>query len=624
MSKKITISIILIGCLLTISIANVNALALKSDKKQINSQDSFESLNGGIDWWPMFKHDSTHCGYSNSNIAPAPFGVLWNYSTNGEIYSSPSVVNNKNYIGSNDDYLYCLSTESYDELWKYKTDDDVKSTPAVYENKVYFGSRDKYVYCLNADTGIEIWKFKTDGFVYSSPTVFDDKIYIGSQDGYLYCLNPDTGSAFWSFKYKYEDYSIFSSPAVVDGNVFFSTVGKANVFCLDAQGNGDGTTDMKWIKTIQGYSYSSPCVANDKVYVGSDDEYLYCFDTDTGNEIWKFKTGGAVRSTPSFAYGNIYVGSDDGKIYCLNAENGQKIWSFLPLAGGISSPIIVDGKVYFGAASTINPNIYCVNADTGHVLSRMKIGGMQSTASPAFADEKLYIGSDDGKIYCLTQAPNTPTINGPTNGKIKTTYSYSFCSEHLYGHELYYYINWGDGTNTGWIGPYSSGEEITKSKSWDQGSYDIKAKAKDEYGVESDWASLKVTMPRKRSANSEEGDFNKLFFYDDIEVGWWGSDIVSISIKPEIQPHPFAFPKFYSDLTIVGKTDYLRLRNHKTDEVYYSAEGKLVELKINCMFASFGGYASEGGSFYYISSPWFHVGPRFPAFIYNLSIKVLD
>ena len=60
-----------------------------------------------------------------------------------------------------------------------------------------------------------------------------------------------------------------------------------------------------------------------------------------------------------------------------------------------------------------------------------------------------------------------------------------------------YIVDWGDGTNTGWLGPYSSGTSIIESHIWNKtGAYIIKAKAKDPYGLESDWSDpLPVNMP---------------------------------------------------------------------------------------------------------------------------------
>ena len=97
-------------------------------------------------------------------------------------------------------------------------------------------------------------------------------------------------------------------------------------------------------------------------------------------------------------------------------------------------------------------------------------------------------------------APEKPTIQGPTSGKVKTSYDYTFSTTDPNIDQVYYYIKWGDGNNVEWDGPYISGQEITLSHSWkDEGNWIIEAKAKDPDGAESSWARLSVQMPRTRT-----------------------------------------------------------------------------------------------------------------------------
>ena len=94
-------------------------------------------------------------------------------------------------------------------------------------------------------------------------------------------------------------------------------------------------------------------------------------------------------------------------------------------------------------------------------------------------------------------APTEPTISGPGKGIPGETYLYSFQSTDAENHDIYYYIDWGDGTSTEWDGPYNSGQIAGISHIWEEkGTYTIQAKAKDSYGVESEWTTLDVTMPR--------------------------------------------------------------------------------------------------------------------------------
>ena len=62
------------------------------------------------------------------------------------------------------------------------------------------------------------------------------------------------------------------------------------------------------------------------------------------------------------------------------------------------------------------------------------------------------------------------------------------------GDHIYYLIDWGDGTSSGWIGPYEPGETVCISHVWsDEGTYQIKAKAKDQDG-ESKCAVYSLTL----------------------------------------------------------------------------------------------------------------------------------
>jgi len=62
------------------------------------------------------------------------------------------------------------------------------------------------------------------------------------------------------------------------------------------------------------------------------------------------------------------------------------------------------------------------------------------------------------------------------------------------GDDVYYLINWGDGTSSDWIGPFAPGETAIISHDWsEEGTYEIEVKAKDQDG-ESKWAVYTLTL----------------------------------------------------------------------------------------------------------------------------------
>ena len=98
--------------------------------------------------------------------------------------------------------------------------------------------------------------------------------------------------------------------------------------------------------------------------------------------------------------------------------------------------------------------------------------------------------------------PDRPT--GDTQGNYGEEYTYSTKSTDPEGDQLQYLWDWGDGTNSGWIGPYNSGQTVEISHTWDEeGDYEIKVRARDTSGLMSDWSDpLQISMPRIRIFNN--------------------------------------------------------------------------------------------------------------------------
>jgi hypothetical protein len=95
--------------------------------------------------------------------------------------------------------------------------------------------------------------------------------------------------------------------------------------------------------------------------------------------------------------------------------------------------------------------------------------------------------------------PNKPT--GPASGKPGTVYTYSTSTTDPNGDQVYYLWDWGDGSQSNWLGPYNSGVTINTTHTWTtKGSYSIKVKAKDTFGTESSWSDpLPITMPKNNA-----------------------------------------------------------------------------------------------------------------------------
>lgn len=95
--------------------------------------------------------------------------------------------------------------------------------------------------------------------------------------------------------------------------------------------------------------------------------------------------------------------------------------------------------------------------------------------------------------------PDKPSITGPNSGKPKIKYEFTIVTTDPDNNDVYYFVDWGDGTNSNWEGPNKSGQEIKLEHNWSNAEkYTIKVKAKDIFNEESQWETFEINLPRNK------------------------------------------------------------------------------------------------------------------------------
>jgi eukaryotic-like serine/threonine-protein kinase len=314
MSQKLckTTCTLIVALLVLAAFASCIALYASGAEPSSDTSDSLAANE-----WPMWRGNASHA--SQGADGPISLALAWNYTTNGAVIASPSIVNGVVYVGSQDKNLYALDAYNGILVWKFATQDAIVSSPAVVDGKVYTGGDDGYVYCLNAETGELEWKTFVDGnkeYTYgslvlkSSPAVLDGVVYIGSLDGYLYAINADSGVVEW--KFNSHGY-VLSSPAVSGGGVYFTSEQPTTgvLFKLDAKNGG-----LIWSLPIpHEYQFTggtemmgSPSVADGMVFASADLRTYYGVNADTGEVAWVFTDPSAAEfivSCPLYVDGDL-------------------------------------------------------------------------------------------------------------------------------------------------------------------------------------------------------------------------------------------------------------------------------------------------------------------------------
>jgi hypothetical protein len=214
--------------------------------------------------------------------------------------------------------------------------------------------------------------------------------------------------------------------------------------------------------------------------------YNYPFNAYNVDDATGFLVGGTGPNPPS---------NPDPK----NGAVGVDIHKQLSWTGGGSPGSTITYDVYFG---TTNPPTLIVHNQSATTYNPGTMNYLTNYYWKIVAWDQ-----DDntmqGPIWSFTtlqnpnQPPTPPTITGPAKGKPNAQYKFTFTTtDPDTPDSVYVLVDWGDNTTTDWVGPHTSGSPFIITHSWTtKGTFTVKAKAKDDHGAESDWATLTVKMP---------------------------------------------------------------------------------------------------------------------------------
>jgi len=142
-----------------------------------------------------------------------------------------------------------------------------------------------------------------------------------------------------------------------------------------------------------------PVIADGKVFIGTMAGRLHAMDSDTGKDIWQFKTRGAILHTCAVSDNKVFFGNAEGKINAVNANDGSLLWSVKTGSAIWNSPLVYEGVVVIGGRDGV---LYAVDAETGRIKWKAKTGG-PLLSSPALDVEtgRIYIASEDMHVYAF-------------------------------------------------------------------------------------------------------------------------------------------------------------------------------------------------------------------------------
>jgi outer membrane protein assembly factor BamB len=120
---------------------------------------------------------------------------------------------------------------------------------------------------------------------------------------------------------------------------------KKELWAVKTDGQGDVTdTHVAWKLKSRVGKYSSPILVNGLLYTASDESFISCVDTTTGEPVWTERVGGKFAASPIYADGRLYFFDQQGTALVLKPGRTMEVLATNTLANGLMASPAVAGK----------------------------------------------------------------------------------------------------------------------------------------------------------------------------------------------------------------------------------------------------------------------------------------
>ena len=193
-------------------------------------------------------------------------------------------------------------------------------------------------------------------------------------------------------------------------------------------------------KESVGIGLSSMSIAGGKLYTMGDflavkgkdakgDEFVLCYDADTGKELWRTKVGPAFRNgngngprcTPTIDAGKLYVLTPFGLLVCMTAEEGSILWEKdlkkefggkMMSGWGYSESPLIDGDKVVVTPGGKNAAVVALDKGTGAKIWTCEIPKDSGAGYASIA--KAEVGGIPMYITFLAKDPGLIGVNAKT------------------------------------------------------------------------------------------------------------------------------------------------------------------------------------------------------------------
>lgn len=378
--------------------------------------------------WPQFRGPEGQ-GHARAVELPTEWSetenVLWKTALPGRGWSSPVIEGDRIWVTT------AIETPASPEQIEQRLKDHPQASSLALAASVSCRA-----VCLDRKTGavlkeIELIRdeqpqpiHRMNSYASPSPVTVGGRLFCHFGAAGTACLDTDTGEILWTnheLRIQHEN-GAGATPVLWGGLLIVQCDGTDEQFiaAIDQQ-----TGTIAWKTERSGTmrdnpqfrkSYGTPLivpVGSEAQIISPASDWLYGYRPETGEELWKLSYGTLGFSTvprPVSGHGLAFIctGFMRSELIAVRYDGADgnpephEVWRESRSVPKMSSPILVGDELYMVADS--GGIVSCLDARTGSLHWRERLGGNHS-ASPLFADGKIFFFSREGETHLIAPGP---------------------------------------------------------------------------------------------------------------------------------------------------------------------------------------------------------------------------
>ncbi len=335
---------------------------------------------------PAFALIAASCFLVRPRLAPYPKGVVFPLEEAGRLTYDGGInglmirEGARAYLTTDRGAVCCVDLAKQAVLWKYRVLAPIRRPPALGHGHIYSCDENQVVYALDLE-GELLWKTELKETISSDLSVSPTGLHVGTQEGRLLALDPGSGDIQWSI----ETGGALEAAPVAWGDTVVAGCTDGRFYVVSSQGK----LRSSW--EVGSPVRMTPLVDGNRIFFGTDDQFILCLDLTSGHRKWRIRSGGKVTALARSDEKRVFFLTSNCVLYALDKHSGDILWWWITPSRSHYPPELGSGQVML---TSLSPLLCGLESRTGAEIGRFDAGG-EIRSNPIWFEPFLLINLYD-------------------------------------------------------------------------------------------------------------------------------------------------------------------------------------------------------------------------------------